>query len=119
MTLVLRPDDATNGCLSTKHDVAEQATNDMVLKEIDKYYFDQRISFAVVAVGEGNIDILVKSGIWPGHFCAPRNIVKATCSAFQPEQKALEKTERLHALHVERCPYHNNRHINWNDRICG
>ena len=102
----VEPHDATNAYLSTKHDVAEQATNDLVLKEIDEYYFDQRISFAVVAVGgaEGNIDVLVKSGIWPGDFCAPRIFVKAMCSAFQPEQKALEKTERLHALHVERCP---------------
>ena len=46
--------------LSTEHEVAKQAANEMVLKEIDKYYFDQRISSAVVTIGgeEGNIDIL-------------------------------------------------------------
>ena len=33
---------------------------------------------------EGEIDILARSGVWLGDFCAPRNFVKATCSAFQP-----------------------------------
>ena len=60
MTSVLRLRDATNENLSTEHEVAKQAANEMVLKEIDKYYFDQRISSAVVTIGgeEGNIDIL-------------------------------------------------------------
>ena len=60
MTSVLRLHDATNANLSTEHEVAKQSANEMVLKEIDKYYFDQRISSAVVTIGgeEGNIDIL-------------------------------------------------------------
>ena len=42
MTSVLRLHDATNANLSTEHEVAKQAANEMVLKGIDKYYFDQR-----------------------------------------------------------------------------
>ena len=83
--------DATNAYLSMKHDVAKQAANERALKEVDKFYFDQRIPPAVVTVGgeEGNIDVLARSGIWPGDFCAPRIFVKATCSAFQPELETL------------------------------
>ena len=31
-----------------KHDVAKQAANEMVLKGADKFFFDERISLAVV-----------------------------------------------------------------------
>ena len=60
VTSVLRLHDATNANLSTEHEVAKQAANEIVLKEIDKYYFDQRISSAVVTIGgeEGNNDML-------------------------------------------------------------
>ena len=73
--------------LSMKHAVAKQAANKMVLREVDKVFFDLRISLAVVTISaeEGEIDILARSGIWPGDFCAPSIFVKATCSAFQPE----------------------------------
>ena len=37
--------------LSMKHDVAMQAANEMALTDIDKLYYDQRISPAVVTVG--------------------------------------------------------------------
>ena len=106
MTSVLRLHDATNAYLSMKHDVAMQAANEMVLKEIDKYYFDYRISLAVVTTGgeEGSIDVLAKSGMWPGDLCAPRIFAKATRSALQPELEALERKGRLHALLVEECP---------------
>ena len=59
----------------------------MALEELDEFFFDQRISLAVVTISgeEGETDILARSGIWPGDFCAPRILVKATCSAFQPE----------------------------------
>ena len=33
-----------NACLSRRHDVAKQAANEMALKELDKEFFDQRIS---------------------------------------------------------------------------
>ena len=73
--------------------MAKQAANEMACKEIGKFYFDQRISLAVVTAGgeEGDIDVLARSGIWPGDFCAPRIVVKATCSAFQPELEILER----------------------------
>ena len=106
MTSVLRLHDATNAYLWTKHDVAKQAENEMALKEIDKFFFGQRISLPVATIGgeEVEIHILARSGTWPGDVCAPRVVVKATCSAFQPELEILEKTGRLHALHVETCP---------------
>ena len=74
VTSVFRLHDATNAYLSMKHDVAKQAANEMARKEIDKFYFDQRISLAVVTVGgeEGNIDVLARSGIWPGDFSVLR-----------------------------------------------
>ena len=42
-----------------KHEVAKQAANGMTRREIDKYYFNQHIFFAVVTVSgeEGNIDV--------------------------------------------------------------
>ena len=96
MTSVLKLHDATNAYLSMKHDVAKQAANEMALKEIDKFYFDQRISLAVVTVGgeERNIDVLARSGIWPGDFFAPGIFVKATCSAFQPYSGEERETSR-------------------------
>ena len=74
-------------------EVAKQAANEMALREIDKFCFDQRIPSAVVAVSgeEGNIDVLAKSGIWLGDFCAQHIFVKATCSACQPELETLER----------------------------
>ena len=65
----------------------------MVLKEVDKAFFGQRISLAVVTPSdeEGGIDILARLCTWPGDFCAPRIFLKATCSAFQPELEVLEK----------------------------
>ena len=106
MTSVLRLHDATDAYLWTKHDVAKQAANEMALKEVDKFFFGQRISLPVVTIGgeEVEIDILARSGTWPGDVCAPRIVVKATCSAFQPELEILEKTGRLHARRVETCP---------------
>ena len=67
-----------------KHDVVKQAANDMALKEVDKFFFDQRIFLEVVTISdeEGEIDILARSGTWPGDVCAPRIFVKATCSPF-------------------------------------
>ena len=64
---VERLHDATNAYLSTKHDVANSKSDG--------------------TQGSGQ-------GIWPGAFCAPRIVVKATCSAFQLElgvQRRLEK----------------------------
>ena len=52
----------------------------------------------------GGVDVLAKSGIWPGDFCVPRIFVRATCSAFLPELETLEKKGRLHAFRVEECP---------------
>ena len=80
MTSVLRLHDATKAYLSMKHEAAKQAA----LKDIDKFYFDRRISPAVVTLGgeEGNIDVLARPGMWLGDFCAPRIFVKGTCSAF-------------------------------------
>ena len=67
-TSVFRLHDATNAYLSMKHDVAKQAASEMAFKEIGKFYFDQRISSAVVTAGgeECDIDVLTRSGIWPG-----------------------------------------------------
>ena len=58
-------DDATNAYLSMKHDVAKQAANEMVLKELDKSFFDQRVSLAVLTISdeEGAIVILARSDI--------------------------------------------------------
>ena len=96
VTSALRLHDATTAYLSMKHDVAKQAANEMAL----------RISSAVVTISgeEGEIHILARSGIWNGDCCAPRTLVKATGSAFQPELEALEKKGILHALLVETCP---------------
>ena len=106
VTSVLRLCDATNAYLSMKHHVAKQVANEVALKEVDKLFFDLRISMAVVTISdeEGEINMLARSGMWPWDFCAPRIFVKATCSAFQPELEALEKKRRLHALRVEKCP---------------
>ena len=88
-----------------KHDAAKQAANETALKEVDKFFFDQRISLAVVTITgeEGEIDILARSDIRPWDFCAPRIFVKAPCSAFQPELEALEKKRSPHALHGRIC----------------
>ena len=48
VTSALRLHNATNAYLSMKHDVARQAANEMALKEVDKFFFDQRISLTVV-----------------------------------------------------------------------
>ena len=47
---VLRLHDATNAYLWMKHEVAKQAANEVAHKEIDKFYFDRRISLAVVTI---------------------------------------------------------------------
>ena len=61
---------ATNAYLSMKHDVAKQAANEMALKEVDKEFFKQRISQAVVTISgqESEIDILARSGTGLGIF---------------------------------------------------
>ena len=43
-------------------------------KKWTSFFFDQRISLAVVTISdeEGDIDILARSGTWPGDVCAPR-----------------------------------------------
>ena len=102
MTSVLRLHDATNANLWTKHDVAKQAANEMALKEIDKFFFEQRISLPMATLAARRLKLT--SGTWPRDVCASRIVVKATCSAFQPELEILEKTGRLHALRVETCP---------------
>ena len=45
VTSALGLHDATNVYLSTKHDVAKQAPNQMALKDVDRDFFDQRILF--------------------------------------------------------------------------
>ena len=49
-------------------------------------------------------DILARSGTWPGDVCAPRIVVKVTCSASRPALEALEKKGRMHALRVQKLP---------------
>ena len=87
-----------------KHDVAKQAANEMALTDIDKLYYDQRISPAVVTVGgeEGNIDVLTRSGVWPGDFCAPRVFVVDNVLGLSVG--TLERIGRLHAFLVQKCP---------------
>ena len=82
MTSAVRLHDATNANPSTMHDVANQAANQMALKDVDKELFNQRISLTIVTTTDenNNINILERSGIWPGNVCAPRIIVKATFS---------------------------------------
>ena len=48
-----------------KHDVAKQAANEVVLKEVDKEFFDQRHSLPLVTISdeEGEIDILARPDI--------------------------------------------------------
>ena len=89
-----------------KHDVAKQAANEIALKDVDKELFDQHISPAVVTISdeEGEIDILARSGTRHGDFCAPRFLMKATCSALQPELEVSQKKGRMHALRVENWP---------------
>ena len=57
------------------------------------------MSLAVVTVSdeEGEIDILVRSDIWPGDFCAPR-IWGGRCPAFQPELEVLEKEDSTRSV---------------------
>ena len=70
VTNVLRLHDARNAYLWTKHDVVKRAAKEMALKEVDKFFFDQRISLPVVTTGgeEVEIDTVARSGIWPGDF---------------------------------------------------
>ena len=88
------------------NDQVKPAANEMALKDVDKVVFDQRMSLAVVTIfdEEGEIDIMARSDIWPGDYCAPRICVKATCSAFPPGLEVLERRGRVHALRVENCP---------------
>ena len=67
-----------------KHDVAKQAANEVALKEVDKEFFDLRLSLALVTISdeEGEIDILARPDILPGNFCAERIFVKATEQPF-------------------------------------
>ena len=57
MTSVLKLHDATNAYLWTKHDVAKQAANEMALKEIDKFFFKQRISLPVATICGEEVEI--------------------------------------------------------------
>ena len=106
MTSAPRLHDVTNAYLSMMHIVTKQAANETALKEVDKSFFDQRIPLAVGTISdeEGEIDILARSGMWPGDICAQRIFVKVRCSAFQPELEVLDKKIRMHALCVENCP---------------
>ena len=81
-----------------KHYVAKQAANEMALKGVDKEFIDQRTSLAVVTISdeESEIDILATSSVWPGNFCAPSIVVKATCLTFQAELEVSEKARRMH-----------------------
>ena len=67
VTSALRLHDATNAYLLMKRDVAKRAANEMALKEVDKEFFDWRISLAVVTISdeESEIDILARSDVWP------------------------------------------------------
>ena len=87
MTSVSRLHDATYAYLSMKDDAVKQAANEMALKEVDMFFFDHRMSLAIVTISneEGEIDILARWSMLRGDFCAPRISVKATCAAFQPE----------------------------------
>ena len=62
VTSALRLHDATYAFLSMVHDVAMQAANEIALKEMDKFFFDQLISLAVVTISDkdGEIDILAR-----------------------------------------------------------
>ena len=71
MTSVLTLHDVTNSYLSMRHEVAMQAANQMAPKDVDKFFFDQRISLAVVTSADEE-DFLARLHIWPGHFCPPR-----------------------------------------------
>ena len=89
VTSALRLHAATNAYLSMKHDVAKQAANGMRSKMWTRKFFDQCISLAVVTIsdGEGEIDILVRPGIWPGDVCAPRIFVKQRVQLFNQDWK--------------------------------
>ena len=54
-----------------KHAVAKQAANEMVLREVDKVFFDQRISIAVVTISseEGEIRHMAWRLLCTKHFC--------------------------------------------------
>ena len=92
--------DATNAYQS-----AEEAAHGLVLHETDKQLLDKRISRAIVNIAdeETEIDLPAGSRIWPGEFCAPRVLVKATCNAFTPSLERLEVLGKCHALRVEQC----------------
>ena len=105
--------DATNAEFSMKHDVAKQAANQVTLEAVDKFFFDQRISLPVVTIGGKEL----KLTFWRDQvhdqeiFANPRTVVKATCSAFQPE---LGRSTTL----KERREY-STQHIVGNHMICG
>ena len=62
MTSVLTLHDVTNSYLSMRHEVAKQAANQMAPKDLDKFFFDQRISLAVVTSADEE-DFLARSDI--------------------------------------------------------
>ena len=106
-TSVLRLHDATNAYLSMKHDVAKQAAKrDGVPRTRQCIFRSPRSSGSgTISNEECEIDILVRSGIWHGDFCAPRIFVKATCSAFPPEKEVLEKGRKSGTRSVlKNCP---------------
>ena len=77
VTSILRLHDATNGNLAMKHNAAKQGVNEMVLKGADKFFFDERISLAVMLRR-------ATSTFWRDKayglriYCASRIFVKAT-----------------------------------------
>ena len=73
-----------------------------------------------VVILEGEVDILARSGMWPGDVFKWRVFfVKATCSAFQPELKVKDKKGRLRALSVQKCPITKQNTALGTNRICG
>ena len=77
-----------------KRDVAKQAANEMALKDVNKFFFGQRISLPVVTIcgEEVEIDILARSGFWPGDVCAPR-IVERRAQLFNQNWKSWRRQE--------------------------
>ena len=67
-----------------------------------------------VVILEGEVDILARSGMWPGDVFTWRVFfVKATCFSTR------DKKGRLHVLRVQKCPITKQNTSLGTNRICG
>ena len=121
MTSVLRLHDATKAYLSMKHEAAKQAANEMALKDIDKFYFDRRISSSSGDGGRrggqhrrpGKVRHVARRLLCAAHL-REGNVLSFSARTGDSEMKG-----RLRALRVEKMSHHGAGHITWNNKVCG